>query len=69
MFLKEEIRKAAEDYKEDLIEAGVKIDSQAWDAAMANLEVGANNIINQLKSIDDAIAIVHDNHGKMLTTD
>ena len=36
----------AEDYKEDLIEAGVKIDSQDWDAAMANAEVGANNIIN-----------------------
>ena len=64
-----EIRKAAEDYKEDLIEAGVKIDSQAWDAAMANAEVGANNIINQLKSIDDAIAIVHDCYDKMLTTD
>ena len=27
---------------------------------MANAEVDANNIINQLKSIDDAIAIVHD---------
>ena len=64
-----EIRKEAEDYKEDLIETGVKIDSQAWDAAMANAEVGANNIINQLKSIDDAIAIVHDSYGKMLTTD
>ena len=36
---------------------------------MANAEVGANNIINQLKSIDDAIAIVHDSYGKMLTTD
>ena len=60
MFLKEEIRKEAEDYKEDLIETGVKIDSQAQDAAMANAEVGANNIVNQLKSIDDAIAIVHD---------
>ena len=34
---------------------------------MAYLEVGANNIINQLKSI--AIAIVHDSYGKMLTTD
>ena len=64
-----EIRKAAENYKEDLIEASVKIDSQAWDAAMANAEVGANNIINQLKSIDDAIAIVHDSYGKMFITD
>ena len=36
----------AEDYKEDLIEAGVKIESQAWDATMTNAEVGANNIIN-----------------------
>ena len=27
---------------------------------MTNAEVGTNNIINQLKSIDDAIAIVHD---------
>ena len=36
---------------------------------MANAEVGANNIINQLKSIDDAIAIVHDSYGNMLTTD
>ena len=36
---------------------------------MANAEVGTNNIINQLKSIDDAIAIVHDSYGKMLTTD
>ena len=36
---------------------------------MANAEVGANNFINQLKSIDDAIAIVHDSYGKMLTTD
>ena len=36
---------------------------------MANAEVGANNIINQLKSIDDAIAIVHDSYGKMLRTD
>ena len=36
---------------------------------MANLEVGANNIINQLKSIDDAIAIVHDSYGKMLSKD
>ncbi len=36
---------------------------------MANAEVGANNIINQLKSIHDAIAIVHDSYGKMLTTD
>ena len=44
-----EIRKAAEDYKEDLIEAGVKIDSQAWNAAMVNTEVGTNNIINQIK--------------------
>ena len=64
-----EIRKAAEDYKEDLLEAGVKIDSQAWDAAMANVEGDANNIINQLKSIDNAIAIVHDSYGKMLSTD
>ena len=64
-----EIRKAAEDYKEDLIEADVKIDSQAWDAAMATAEVGTNNIINQLKSIDDAIAIVHNSYGKMLITD
>ena len=56
----------AEDYKEDLIETGVKIDSQAWDAAMANAEVGGNNIINQLKSIDDAIAIVHDIMAKCL---
>ena len=78
MFLKErklklkqnlKLEKAAEDYKEDLIEAGVKIDSQAWDAAMANAEVGVNNIINQLKSIDEAIDIVHDSYGKMLTTD
>ncbi len=36
---------------------------------MANAEVGANNFINQLKSIDDAIAIVHDNYGKMFSTD
>ena len=36
---------------------------------MANAEVGANNIINQLKSIDEAIDIVHDSYGKMLTTD
>ena len=36
---------------------------------MANAEVGANNIINQLKSIDDAIAIVHDSYGKMFITD
>ena len=35
---------------------------------MANVEVGTNNIINQLKSIDDAIAIVHDSYDKMLTT-
>ena len=33
------------------------------------MEVGTNNIINQLKSIDDAIAIVHDSYCKMLTTD
>jgi len=36
---------------------------------MTNAEVGANNIINQLKSIDDAIAIVHDSYGKMFITD
>ena len=36
---------------------------------MANAEVGANHIINQLKSIDDVIAIVHNSYGKMLTTD